>query len=178
MNFVVCFFATTGMLFLSLQAIGQDSCSQAKVYIGDVPFICAQRDEFAQGVKSAHLNFKKTLGYKQIYETKRMFALPATAVSLFNRDSELVMLQFIFPANNPANGYKDIRKQMDQTYGAHTRVVGYELSPKFEYRWVLKDGVKITFKRRRGSIRARLTYSLPLKAKAFLYQQGFQQAGK
>lgn len=177
MKFVVSFIATTGMLFLSLQAISQDSCSQAKVFIGDVPFICAQRDEFAEGVKSAHLNFKKTLGYKQIYETRSMFALPATVVSLFNYDSELVMLQFIFPVNNTTNAYKNIRKQMDQAYGAHTRIVGYELSPKFEYRWALNDGVKITFKRRRGSERARLTYSLPKKAKAFLYQQGFQQAG-
>ena len=177
MKFVVCLFATTGMLFLSIQAVSQDSCSRAKVYIGDVPFICAQRDEFSKGVKSAHLNFKKTLGYKQIYETQTMFALPATAVSLFNHDGELVMLQFIFPANNFANGYKNIRKQLDKEHGVHKRIVGYELSPKFEYRWTQKDGVKITFKRRRGSTRARLTYSLPQKAKAFLYQQGFRQAG-
>ena len=177
MKYVVCIFAATGMLFLSFMAVSEDGCAHAKVYIGDIPFVCAQRDEFAQGVKSAHLNFKKTLGYKQIYETQRMFTLPATAVSLFNHDGELVMLQFIFPANNAANAYKNIRKQLDQTHGMHKRIVGYELSPKFEYRWSLKDGVKITFKRRKGSSRARLTYSLPQKAKAFLYQQGFRQAG-
>ena len=157
--------------------LAKQDCPRAKIFIGDVPFLCAHRDSFSKQVESIQLNFQKSMGYKQIYQSDSMFALPTTAVGLFNDEGQLIMLQFIFPANDANNSYKDIRLQLDRELGTHKRTVGYEQSPKFEYKWNGSDGVRVTFKRKKGSSRARLTYSIPHKAKAFLYKQGYRKAG-
>lgn len=178
MNRVLFVYAVTWMLLTNWTVLASTApdCPRAKIYLGNTPFLCAHRDTFSQEVHALGLHFKKTLGFKQIYKTDTLFSLPATAVALFNEKGELVMLQYIFPANDSKNSYKGIRQQLDKELGTHKRIVGYERSPQFEFRWRGRDGVNITFKRKKNSSHARLTYSIPHKAKAFLYQQGYRPA--
>lgn len=171
-------YAVTWMLLTAWSVLinAAADCPRARIYLGDTPFLCAHRDTFSQEIHALGLHFKKTVGFKQIYKTETQFSLPATAVALFNDKGDLVMLQYIFPANDSGNSYKSIRLQLDQELGTHKRIVGYERSPLFEYRWSALDGVRVTFKRKKNSSHARLTYSIPHKAKAFLYQQGYRPA--
>lgn len=151
-----------------------NQCKYAKAKLGDVPMVCHDRASFSKQAKASGMYFRKAIGPKDVFDVPELFPLVAKLVSLYNDDEKMVMAQFIFPANDASNSYKKIRVELDQTYGVGRRVVGFERSPVFEYRWQLRDGVVITFKRRKGSSYARLTYSRPHMARAFLGKKGYR----
>ena len=153
-------------------------CRYAKAKLGQLPMVCHDRVSFSEEAKASGIYFKKSVGPKDVFDVPEMFPLVAKLVSLYNEDSKMVMAQFIFPANDAGNSYRKIRVDLDKNYGVGRRVVGYERSPLFEYRWQLTDGVVITFKRRKGSSHARLTYSRPHMARAFLGKKGYRPTTK
>lgn len=153
-------------------------CKYAKAKLGDEPMVCHDRSSFVQKAKASGIYYRKSLGPKDVFDVPELFPLVAKMVSLYNDDDAMVMAQFIFPANDGNNSYRKIRVDLDKSYGVGKRVIGFERSPVFEYKWQLRDGVVISFKRRKGSSNARLTYSRPHMAKAFLGKQGYQPVKK
>ena len=77
------------------------------------------------------------------------------------------MAQCVFP-QDPADAYTKIRQQLDKRYGKGERKLGYERSDQFEFVWKTPDGVSIHFRRRGGESKARLTYSVTKRARAWL----------
>lgn len=153
-------------------------CKYAKAKLGNEPMVCHDRASFVKKAKASGIYFRKSLGPKDVFDVPELFPLVAKLVSLYNDDDVMVMAQYIFPANDVDNSYRKIRVELDKTYGVGKRVVGFERSPVFEYKWQLRDGVVISFKRRKGSSNARLTYSRPHMARAFLGKQGYQPTKK
>lgn len=149
-------------------------CKYAEAKLGDVPMICHDRASFSQLAQASGMVLQKSVGLKDIFDVPTLFPLVAKMISLYNEDRKMLMAQFIFPANDAENSYRKIRVILDRTYGVGRRLVGYERSPVFKYRWRLKDGVVITFNRRRGVSHARLTYSRPHMVRAFLGKKGYQ----
>ncbi len=153
-------------------------CRYAQAKLGDEPMVCHDRTSFLEQANASGLYYRKSLGAKDVFDVPDLFPLVAKLVSLYNDDDVMVMAQFIFPANDADNSYRKIRLALDKKYGVGKRVVGFERSPVFEYKWHLRDGVVVSFKRRKGASNARLTYSRPHMARAFLSKQGYQPSRK
>lgn len=158
--------------------IPSKKCKYAKAKLGHALMVCHSRASFSKQAKDSGIYFRKALGPKDVFDVPELFPLVSKLVSLYNDDDVMVMAQFIFPANDASNSYRKIRVELDKEYGVGKRIVGFERSPMFEYKWRLKDGVVISFKRRKGSSNARLTYSRPHMAKAFLGKNGYQPVRK
>jgi len=158
------------------EAVDPIKCRYAQAKLGTEPMVCHDRASFVAKAKQSGLYFRKSLGAKDVFDAPDVFPLVAKLVSLYNDDDVMVMAQYIFPANDAENSYRKIRVALDKQYGVGKRVVGFERSPVFEYKWHLRDGVVVSFKRRKGSSNARLTYSRPHMARAFLSKQGYRPA--
>lgn len=168
---------TLGLILLSgvntLPAYGENSspsteCPRAVARIGGIPMICADRDNFSKQAKQSGLQFSQSAQDKELYRSDALFPLPAKMIAVYNESKDLVIAQFIFPANDSKNSYKKIRLYIREQYGVAQRVAGYERSPQFEYKWKLKDGVAISFFKRAGQSQARLMYSVSHKARAYM----------
>lgn len=158
-------------LFFSSSLLAQTFCGRATTFISELPFICSSRQSWLEGLQASGYEFQRSLGQKDVFATEETYALPATLVSLFNQKNELLMAQYIFPANTSGNAYKKIRQQVDDQFGRYKRVRGSELESRFEFVWFMQDGVRIRFQRKKGQRQARLTFNLPHKTKAYLRQQ-------
>jgi len=168
------FFIVIGCIYVSY-GVGASFCDRATTFISEQPFICTSRQALSEGLLADGYEFQRTLGAKDVYFSPSRYALPATLVSLFNDDDELLMAQYIFPSNSSDNAYKKIRQGIDDEFGHFKRSRGSELEPRFEFIWYMKDGVRIRFQRKKGAREARLTFNLPHKTKAYLRLQAAKQ---
>lgn len=170
-------FVASVFLIFSSSLVAQTFCGRAKTFISELPFICTSRQSWSEGLLADGYEFQRTLGHKDVFYVAEKYPLPATLVSLFNSRDELLMAQYIFPANTSGNAYRRIREQIDDVYGSYKRSKGSELEKRFEFIWFMQDGVRIRFQRKSGQREARLTFNLPHKTKAYLRRQAATESG-
>ena len=150
------------------------TCPYAQAKLGDVHMVCHKRKAFAKEARASGILYRKSSGSRDVFDVPELFPLAAKMISLYNDEQQMVMAQYIFPANDAQNSYKKIRMQLDREYGLGRRVVGDERSREVECKWRCKDGVVIRFKRKKGAPAARLTYSRPHMARAVLNKKGYK----